>query len=155
MNRPLLLAVAIFACLASSEARLNACECVGPILPCLAMEQAQAVFVGQVSEIAIVDQSESRPSPPLPIARRISFKVTETLRGDVPEVVPVFTGMGGGDCGFKFESGKTYLVYAHRAPTGQLMTGICARTKEATNSAQNEIKELRLLAREPRKCTQQ
>jgi hypothetical protein len=154
MNKPLLLPAAILICLVSTQARLSACECVGPILPCLAMEQAQAVFVGQVTEIVNVDQTTQRASP-LPIARRVSFKLTEVLRGDVPESVDVYTGLGGGDCGFKFDAGKTYLVYAHRAAMGPLTTGICARTKEANSSAQNEIKELRVLAREPRKCTQQ
>ena len=45
----------------------------------------------------------------------------------------VDTGSGGGDCGFNFAVGSTYLVFAHRQPTkGRLSTGICSRTSLAS-----------------------
>lgn len=154
MKSRLLFVVAILGCLGTSEARLNACECVGTILPCLAAENAQAVFVGQVLEIAPVNTPpQGEPLTPF-YARKVSFKVAESLRGAVDETIEVYTGNGGGDCGFSFTKGKSYLVYAHRGTDGRLTTGICARTREATRGAQDEIKELRLLAQEPRKCRQ-
>ena len=145
---------AMLACLLTTQARLFACECVGPVTTCLAAELATAVFVGQV--IDITKRGVAVPDAPPAGAnwRRVSFKVAESLRGDVPEAVIVFTGSGGGDCGYDFSAGKSYLVYASKAPTGQLTTGICARTREATRAVQNEIKELRALAHEPRKCVQ-
>lgn len=154
MKTRLLFAVAILGCLATSEARLSACECIGPITPCLAAENAQAVFVGQVVEITPVTLL-SKGGKPVPVySRRVSFKVIESLRGGVDDTVDVYTGSGGGDCGFGFSRGKSYLVYAHRATDGLLATGICARTREATQGAQDEIKELRALIQEPRKCRQ-
>jgi hypothetical protein len=141
-------------CLATSEARLHACDCVGPILPCLAAEKAQAVFVGQVVEIAPVNPPPKGEAAMPFYARKVSFTVTENLRGGVDDTLEVYTGNGGGDCGFGFAKGKSYLVYAHRGTDGRLTTGICARTREATRGAQDEIKELRLLAQEPRKCRQ-
>jgi len=141
-------------CLWTSEARLGACECVSPISPCVAFEDTPVVFVGQVLEITVVEPPPKGQSPLIPISRRVSFKVAEILRGDLDDAVVVYTGSGGGDCGFSFAKAKTYLVYAHRSKTGQLTTGICARTREATQGAQGEIKELRSLAQEPRKCRQ-
>jgi hypothetical protein len=147
--------VGVLGCLLTTQARLFACECVGPVTTCLAAERATAVFVGQVAEITKRGVAVADAPPAGANWRRVSFKVSESLRGDVPETVVVFTGSGGGDCGYDFSAGKSYLVYASKAPTGQLTTGICARTREATRAVQNEIKELRALAHEPRKCLQQ
>ncbi len=154
MKSRLLFVVAILGCLGTSEAGLNACECVGPILPCLGAENAQAVFVGQVLGITQVDPPPKGEAAMPFYARKVSFKITESLKGGVDDTVEVYTGTGGGDCGFGFAKGKSYLVYAHRGTHGRLTTGICARTREATRGAQDEIKELRLLAQEPRKCRQ-
>jgi len=150
----LLFAVAMLGCLATTEARLHACECIGPVLPCLAAENAQAVFVGQVVEIAPVSPPPKGQAPGPVVSRRVLFKITESLMGGVDDTVEVYTGSGGGDCGFNFAKGKSYLVYAHRGTDARLTTGICARTREATRGAQGEIKELRLLAHEPKKCRQ-
>jgi hypothetical protein len=152
----LLFVVAILGCLVTSEARLSACTCVIAISPCVAAERTQAIFVGQVLEITPVKPPPKGETPPtMPFfSRRVSFKVTESLQGGVDDTIEVYTGSGGGDCGFGFARGKSYLVYAHRETTGQLATGICSRTREVTRGAQGEIKELRELAHEPRKCRQ-
>jgi hypothetical protein len=149
-----LFVVALLGCLVTSEARLSACECISPISPCIAFEDAQAIFVGQVLEITVVTpQLKGEAAMPFQ-SRRVSFKVTESLRGGVDDTLEVYTGNGGGDCGFGFAKGKSYLVYARRGTDGRLTTGICARTREATRGAQDEIKELRAFAQEPRKCRQ-
>ena len=154
MRTRLLFVVAVLGCLGTTEARLSACECVGPISPCVAYGNAQAIFIGQALEITPVEPPPKGQTPLPFMNRRVSFKVTESLRGGVDDTVEVYTGSGGGDCGFGFAKGKSYLVYAHRSPTGQLTTGICARTREATSGAQGEIKELRSFAQEPQKCRQ-
>ena len=81
-------------CLATSEARLSACDCVAPILPCMAAEKAQAVFVGQVVEITLVNRPPKGEAPVPSYARRVSFKITESLRGGVDDSVEVYTGEG-------------------------------------------------------------
>jgi hypothetical protein len=47
----------------------------------------------------------------------------------------VVTGAGGGDCGFGFEVGERYLVYASRRESGELTTGICSRTNLLAKAA--------------------
>ena len=154
MTTRFLFAAAMLGCFWTSEARLSACTCAGTSSPCVAFGNAQAIFVGHVVEItpAQLPPHEGGPIPFYP--RRVSFKVTESLRGGVDDTVEVYTGSGGGDCGFGFAKGKSYLVYAGRAANGQLTTNICARTREATRGAEGEIKELRSFAQEPRKCRQ-
>jgi hypothetical protein len=120
----------------------------------VAFADAQAIFVGQVLQITAVEPPPKGEAPLPFMTRRVSFKITESLRGGVDDTVEVYTGSGGGDCGFNFGKGKSYLVYARRSTTGQLTTGICARTREATRGAEGEIKELRSFAQEPQKCRQ-
>jgi hypothetical protein len=50
--------------------------------------------------------------------------------------VEVATGRGGGDCGYAFERGRDYLVYASEAE-GILQTGICSRTARAERAAED------------------
>jgi hypothetical protein len=58
----------------------------------------------------------------------VSFNVSRRYRGARKQHVQVETGLGGGDCGFAFEIGKQYLVYAHTGDSGGLSTGICTAT---------------------------
>jgi hypothetical protein len=59
---------------------------------------------------------------------QVSFEVSRTYRGAQRENIQIRTGLGGGDCGFPFEIGKQYLVYAFADESGQLSTGICSGT---------------------------
>jgi len=56
------------------------------------------------------------------------------------ETIEIHTGFGFGDCGFPFEKGEEYLVYAHKYE-GKLSTGICSRTRHLTNAG-DDIGEL-------------
>jgi hypothetical protein len=61
----------------------------------------------------------------------VHFSVAENFHGvSVPgaEAV-VYTGSGGGDCGYPFVVGTSYLVYAGVGSDGRLSTGICNGTQ--------------------------
>jgi hypothetical protein len=49
-------------------------------------------------------------------------------RGEVAGTVSVSTGGGEGDCGFDFETGSQYLVYADKVDNASLVTSICSGT---------------------------
>lgn len=73
------------------------------------------------------------------------FTVEEGFRGAVVGEVVVYTGAGGGDCGYPFVPGASYLVYATRSATdGLLHAGICSETKPAV-TAGGVLRELRAL----------
>lgn len=85
--------------------------------------------------------------------RRVQLKVKESFKGTAVHKVVLYTGWGGGDCGYGFQRGSRYLVYANASDNG-LYTGICHATKRI-EAAGAEIVILRQLARlesgDPRK----
>lgn len=64
------------------------------------------------------------------------FVVEENFSGAVAgSEVTVYTGMGGGDCGYPFVSGVNYLVYAgQQNGDGRLHAGICSATVPAVGA---------------------
>jgi hypothetical protein len=66
----------------------------------------------------------------------VHFLVREILGGRVASEkdTVVFTGTGGGDCGYPFAIGQTYLVYAYTNDE-QLATSICTPTRPAVTAA--------------------
>jgi hypothetical protein len=62
----------------------------------------------------------------------VTFQILETFKGPKASDVQLSTGMGGGDCGYLFETGKTYVVYAHGVE-GDLGAGICSLTGPASD----------------------
>ena len=57
------------------------------------------------------------------------FQVSRIWKGEVSETLTVRTFPPGGLCGYEFEAGKAYLVFAGRYD-GVLSTSICTRTQE-------------------------
>jgi hypothetical protein len=115
-----------------------ACDCAASTA-CRSVAHADAVFVGRVLSIA------DAPDGQWP-ARVVRFAVAESFIGGQAGEAVVRTGQGGGDCGFRFDVGTTYVIYAHRTDTGALSTGICSRTaKTALNGG--ELAMLRRLDR--------
>jgi hypothetical protein len=105
----------------------NACTCIGPRTPCEAYGTAAAVFVGTAIRSGkaepLKDNSEPHPEPVV-----VKFAVEQSYLGVDSTEVEVFTGFGGGDCGYQFKIGERYLVYAYRDRI-RLVTGICTRTR--------------------------
>ena len=60
--------------------------------------------------------------------RIVSLRVLHSYRGEAAGIVKVLTGSGEGDCGFDFETGSQYLVYADRVDDETLVTSICTGT---------------------------
>jgi len=58
----------------------------------------------------------------------VRFRVNKAYSGNPGSEVAVQTGLGGGDCGYHFDPGHTYLVYGHKS-NGSLHTGICSGTQ--------------------------
>ena len=100
----------------------------------------QVIFTGTVTSKVTAD------TPIAGIARNaFQFSVAESFRGPAiaGQEITVHTGMGGGDCGYKFEIGTSYLVYAF-VSNGRLSTGICTPTSEVSR-VPHVIRQLRAL----------
>jgi hypothetical protein len=109
--------------LATGRGTADACTCAPSGPPCQAYWQVDAVFVGRVESIT------SSPARMMN-SRTVTFTVIEPLKGMTTKGAVVRTGRGGGDCGYGFKTGATYIVYAYTDPqSGALATGICSRTR--------------------------
>ncbi len=130
---------------------LWACSCAGKGPPCQMAWTAAAVFTGTVVEITeprvptinnesttgrrmAADPAVSMPSP----RRTVRFQVANVLTGVEPlqNEIEILTGLGGGDCGYAFQLGTAYVVYAYKGPEG-LGTGICGRTRPLADAAED------------------
>ena len=99
---------------------------------CESVWTSDAVFSGEVLSV----ERMSNAGQELFSSVRVRFKVLESWRGDVSNVVEIKTGMGGGDCGYSFRERQNYLVYAH-ARGGGLITSICSRTRPLSQAAED------------------
>ena len=116
-----LLGIIVAAMLANSP-RVSACSCersFGEPDYRHALRNVDAVFSGEVLEI-----QELRSLG----LRLVVFNSESSWSGVKASPVFVFTGTGGGDCGYSFEVGKTYIVWAIRNESGELNTSICSFT---------------------------
>jgi hypothetical protein len=116
---------------------VGACDCVNAGPPCKAFSATPNVFTARVTRIASV-----RVKMPDGIEypqELVQLQIERNYRGqEGKSTVEIVTGEGGGDCGFLFEEGKRYLVYAYPHPaTGKLYTGICQRTRILSEAAED------------------
>lgn len=115
-----------------------ACSCLPPPEPAEARDDAAAVFAGRVSAV------ERRRSASGISYQQVTMQVSTVWKGTIAHETIVYTGSGGGDCGYLFEPGRDYLIYANQAddggppriiPAGGLATGICSRTRPLDRAA--------------------
>jgi len=78
------------------------------------------------------------------------MRVGEVLSGVPPgqTEVEIVTGLGGGDCGYAFQSGVDYFVYARKDGRGRLTTNICSRTRPL-DQAEEDLAYFRKIAAAP------
>ncbi|MBV9470259.1 MAG: hypothetical protein JO316_01065 [Abitibacteriaceae bacterium] len=112
-----------------------ACDCDLPPSPQKALQQAAAVFAGQVIQIKTLDKKEYHGD----YAMQVQFKVANSWKGVQGTQAVVQTGAeGGADCGFDFKAGQEYLVYAYALPGEKtLITGICSRTRPIDDAVED------------------
>jgi hypothetical protein len=103
----------------------HACSCLQPPPPDEALRQADAVFAGEVTDFRI-------PAPGNRATRfdryEATFRVTAVWKGPDSDRIKVLTADPSQEmCGYRFEPGIRYLVYAIEMPEG-LGTSTCSRT---------------------------
>ena len=100
-------------------------------MPCEAYWKASAVFLGTVTYTTTTTTKRGEFDFHSRIFR---FTVDKAFRGAEGKEVEVLTGSGGGDCGYGFQLGGQYFVYAYRDKTNRLYTNICSRTRPASEA---------------------
>lgn len=126
-----MLRLAVLSLLFCIPSLLDACSCVGIASKCdRGWNSGETIFVGKTISMERVWPPESA----FLSSYAARFTVEEHLRGadSLSAEVVVYTGVGGGDCGYPFVSGISYLVYASRiGGDSRLHAGICSETKPA------------------------
>jgi hypothetical protein len=106
--------------------RPSACSCIGPIVACQSSWTSDAIVVAKVLNVGPVTEVRGEY---LRRQRLVRINVQETFKGLPLGDADIITGGGGGDCGYNFIAGQTYIIYAHRnTMMGQMEAGICSRT---------------------------
>jgi hypothetical protein len=114
----------------------KACDCLYVGAPCKAFANTPTVFAGRVVKISTINLETASGDDYKD--RLVFFQVDRSYRGWAANTAEVVTGWGGGDCGYEFQEGLRYLVYAYPdSPTGKLVTGICQRTRPLSQAAED------------------
>lgn len=98
------------------------CLAVEPV--CEAYWKTPIVFSGEVLSIEPFDNPAGKIYSP---HRRVRFRVDRSWRGEAAAEAIVTTASSSGECGFEFQVGTQYLVFAH-ARDGKWITSICSAT---------------------------
>lgn len=101
-----------------------ACSCTQPRPPSETFEQSTAVFAGKVTSIKSGDYSKT-----------VQFDVEMAWKGISETPVTLTTAGSGASCGYEFEEGVGYLVYAYGKES--LETGMCGRTQPFVDAYQD------------------
>src|SRR5437879_6296609 len=97
---------------------LAACSCPGPPPPKKALELSTAVFLGEAVKVEVEGET-----------RTVTFKVDRWWKGGDKQEVDAATHKSGATCGYGFEKGKKYLVYAREEEKQKtLQVSLCSRT---------------------------
>ena len=112
--------VMLLCCLLASSA--EACRCKAPPPPKEAAAEADAVFTGKVLKVG----------EPSDTGRAIQLEIESTWKGTEGKKITITTPNESAGCGFTFEPGQSYLIYAYKSTDGEkktFETNLCTRTK--------------------------
>lgn len=90
--------------------------------------KSKAVFSGRVVEVV---------EHPQAFYVEVKFKVQRAWKQVRTDEITIRTGRGGGDCGYRFEVGENYLVYAYGSDENKLETNICQRTRRLADAGED------------------
>jgi hypothetical protein len=110
------------------------CDCAIPGTPQVEFEKADAVFVAKVVGINKKDNGKNLDYV------EVVLNIIKSYKGISHPTMMIYTNESSMACGYNFEVGNDYLVYASEFE-GELTTGLCDRTKEFST----DLEDLRFL----------
>jgi hypothetical protein len=125
-TRALLLTFAAALALAALKpATASACSCMQQTQEDAA-QNASAIFEGRVTRI---DDPAGEP--------KVQFQIVRSFKGPSQESLTASTANSSAACGYGFEQGKSYLVYATQGEGGALEVSLCSRTAPIENATED------------------
>jgi hypothetical protein len=119
----------------------SACSCAPLPSVAEARSRAQAVFEGVVTKVEPLSPTRESGAKTAGghALTRVTFSVLGIWKGDVPAALTIETA----GCGFAFQDGRSYVVYAYPDGTGgALATNLCTRTRDATLEERSALDQL-------------
>lgn len=153
MTHRRLLGVLFLLAVGANDASACSCIQIGNADPVGAVAGTDAVFRARVVTTAAVLtnddgavlRSGQRETPTGYVQQLVALRVEELFKGEVAPLTILITGSGSGDCGYSFEEGKEYLVFASFSSEKRLIrlarsapvltTSICTFTRPAEGAA--------------------
>lgn len=114
-----------------------ACSCAPPRAPLESLLGADWVFSGTVIEVEII----TGDPPGLWDTLAATFQVGRVFKGQAGSEIVVHTAKDSAVCGYNFERGQSYLVYAGRGLGDKPSTSHCSRTR-LLSQADEDIRAL-------------
>lgn len=104
---------------------------------------SEIILVSERGEVFFKNTGDTQEG----VMKRIAvLRIDEVFKGVVPPVATIVTGSGAGDCGFIFEVGKDYAVFADHSSDRELTlilrtpkvltTSICTHTQDLANAGE-------------------
>jgi SdrD B-like domain len=138
-NRKISLLCFAFLLIALSGATFKTygCTCAGERTPCVAFGGAAAIFVGRAVEGKERKERKDKNGKIATILMgKVHFAVEEAFTGIVGKEVDIDPKTDS-TCGYWFEQGEIYLVYAYGGQDKGLSTGLCTRTRLLAQAAED------------------
>lgn len=116
--------VAVSVALTALPQQAFACTCAPPESPTDELERSTAVFAGKVTALEAPTGKITSSADPV----EVTFRVYTVWKGPSSDTLTITTARSSISCGYEFEIGHEYLVYA-RDKKDDLKVSLCSRTK--------------------------
>ncbi len=121
--------------LLSLAGAVSACSCSEPAPVAEAMRSASVVFSGRVQGLTLIPRLPEDPRDSYAVEDMVvTFAVSGVWKGPVLQEIDVVTAFTCCICGFPFELGDSYLVYA-TFEDDLYRVSLCSRTKRLDDAA--------------------
>ena len=133
-HRLVLVSAFIASWFATSSTPGYACSCIALGPPEEELARSTAVFTGTVLEVYTRNKPGFSISSADPVD--VTFQVETVWKGPAAKTLVASTARYGASCGYEFEAGNRYLVYANGAESG-LTVSLCSRTRPISQATQD------------------
>lgn len=135
MKKIVFTSLVIIGVLIFAQTSALACSCSLPTRKLSLKQQVKksrknfdAIFSGKVIEITKQPQN---------FYVSVRLLIENSWKGKLSKEITIVTGLGGGDCGYPFEVGESYLIYVSGSVESRFSTSICSRTTNLLNAAED------------------
>lgn len=132
---------------------LFCCSCIGNEPIKASIKKSHSIFIGTIVDSTLIEIEEKLEGTNSNISHyfvKYSVAIKSLFKGKVySDTISLYSGIGGGDCGYPFNLGSDYIIYAdykktlpfqNNKPNKRFFyTDICKRTCKVN---ENELKKI-------------